>query len=162
MHRSRCCILPGETHNKSMVASLHLHLHVRRLIYRNAHLKLYSTLTKPQLKALVLNHYSPMASLPTSSLRSPSSSSHAKTFLPLYRFSIQAKSWELRENLFDVAACCLTLTPTLVFPSLKLKVVIEAIQMVLEIVYDDRFDRHLFLRWLCRNETTHCHRIDCY
>lgn len=52
---------------------------------------------------------------------------------------------ELRENRFDVKACCVTMVPSrkkgecLVLPNLKLKVLIEAIRMLLEIVYDERF-----------------------
>ncbi|KAL2347938.1 hypothetical protein Fmac_001938 [Flemingia macrophylla] len=60
------------------------------------------------------------------------------------RFSIEATARELREKRFDVAACCATLgsrtsSSSLVLPNLKLKVVIEAIRMVLEVVYDERF-----------------------
>lgn len=49
------------------------------------------------------------------------------------------------ENRFDVRACCVTMLPSrkkgesLVLPNLKLKVLIEAIRMVLEIAYDERF-----------------------
>lgn len=52
---------------------------------------------------------------------------------------------ELCDNRFDVGACCVTLLPLrkngepLVLPNLKLKVLIEAIRMVLEVVYDERF-----------------------
>lgn len=52
---------------------------------------------------------------------------------------------ELRENRFDIKACCVTLEPSrkngesLVLPNLKLKVLIETIRMVLEIIYDERF-----------------------
>lgn len=49
------------------------------------------------------------------------------------------------EDRFDVEGCCVTMVPSrkkgenLVLPNLKLKVLIEAIRMVLEIVYDERF-----------------------
>ena len=52
---------------------------------------------------------------------------------------------QLCENRFDIEACCVTMLPSrkkgesLVLPNLKLKVLIEAIRMVLEIVYDERF-----------------------
>ena len=52
---------------------------------------------------------------------------------------------QLHENRFDIEACCVTMTPSkmkgesLVLPNLKLRVLIEAIRMVLEIVYDERF-----------------------
>ena len=51
---------------------------------------------------------------------------------------------KLGENRFDVESCCVRMVPSrkkgesLVLPNLKLKVVIEAIRMVLEIVYDER------------------------
>ena len=52
---------------------------------------------------------------------------------------------QLCENRFDIEACFFTMMPSrmkvesLVLPNLKLKVLIEAIRMVLEIVYDERF-----------------------
>ena len=52
---------------------------------------------------------------------------------------------QLRENQFDIEACWVTMMPSrikgesLVLPNLKLKVLIEAIRLVLEIVYDERF-----------------------
>lgn len=53
---------------------------------------------------------------------------------------------ELIENRFDIQSCCVKLSSSsdnrgdsLVFPNLKLKVLIEAIRIVLEIVYDERF-----------------------
>ncbi|KAF8403592.1 hypothetical protein HHK36_011696 [Tetracentron sinense] len=61
------------------------------------------------------------------------------------RFSIEEMARELRENRFNVEACCVTMLPSrrkgesLVLPDSKLKVVIEAVRMVLEIVYDSRF-----------------------
>lgn len=61
------------------------------------------------------------------------------------RFNIQEMGRQLCQNQFDVEACCVTIAPSskrgesLVLPSLKLKVLIEAVRMVLEIVYDERF-----------------------
>ncbi|KAJ6363508.1 hypothetical protein OIU78_003641 [Salix suchowensis] len=49
---------------------------------------------------------------------------------------------EIFENRFDLEAHCAKMSDegeTLVLPNLKLKVFIEAIRIVLEIVYDDRF-----------------------
>ncbi|KAL5174023.1 Nuclear intron maturase 3, mitochondrial [Glycine soja] len=127
-----------------MVASLHLH--IRRIVFRNAHPRLHSTLTKPQLKALVLDHYShgKFANLIQNVVASPpvlltACQNLSPSFPPPDRFSIPATCLELLENRFDVASCCLPLTPSFVLPNLKLKVVIEAIRMVMEIVYDDRF-----------------------
>lgn len=60
-------------------------------------------------------------------------------------FSIQELSSQLFSNRLDVDSCCFTISPStergksLIVPDLKLKVVIEAIRMVLEVVYDDRF-----------------------
>ncbi|KAJ6700084.1 COX1/OXI3 INTRON 1 PROTEIN-RELATED [Salix purpurea] len=67
--------------------------------------------------------------------------------LPLYhsvskRFSIEEMGREIFENRFDLEAHCAKMSDegeTLVLPNLKLKVFIEAIRIVLEIVYDDRF-----------------------
>ena len=52
---------------------------------------------------------------------------------------------QLCNNQFDIEACCVTMLPSrkkgesLVLPYLKLKDLIEAIRLVLEIVYDERF-----------------------
>ena len=52
---------------------------------------------------------------------------------------------QLYVNWFNIKACCVTMLPSrkkgesLVLPNLKLKVIIEAIRLVLEIVYDERF-----------------------
>ncbi|KAM5578020.1 nuclear intron maturase 3, mitochondrial [Rosa sericea] len=61
------------------------------------------------------------------------------------RFSIHEMGRELCENRFDVGASSVTMAAprnggeSLVLPSLKLKVLIEAIRIVLGIVYDERF-----------------------
>ena len=61
------------------------------------------------------------------------------------RFNIEEMGSQLYDNRFDIEACCVTILPlrkkgeSLVLPNLKLKVLIEAIRLVLEIVYDERF-----------------------
>ncbi|KAJ0243955.1 Nuclear intron maturase 3 [Hirschfeldia incana] len=56
------------------------------------------------------------------------------------RFSIEEMSREIRDGTFDIRSCCFGFgVESLVLPNLKLKVLIEAIRMVLSIVYDDRF-----------------------
>ncbi|KAL6987235.1 Nuclear intron maturase 3, mitochondrial [Sarracenia purpurea var. burkii] len=61
-------------------------------------------------------------------------------------FSVAEMAAQICENRFDIERCCVAVPPSrkrggesLVLPNLKLKVVIEAIRMVLEVVYDDRF-----------------------
>ncbi|GMY19121.1 nuclear intron maturase 3, mitochondrial-like [Fagus crenata] len=125
------------------------------------------TLTKPQLKALVLSQYShgnfsnllsnvialPHVLLtacqnlttpqPNNALNSPDSQSLLDSVSR--RFDIEEMGRELCEDRFDVEGCCVTMVSSrkkgenLVLPNLKLKVLIEAIRMVLEIVYDERF-----------------------
>lgn len=61
------------------------------------------------------------------------------------RLSVEKMGLQLRQNRFDVEGCCVVMGPStergesLVLPNLKLKVLIEAIRMVLETVYDERF-----------------------
>ncbi|KAK9149894.1 hypothetical protein Scep_008651 [Stephania cephalantha] len=61
------------------------------------------------------------------------------------RFSIEDMAQQLRDDRFHIESCCVRIMPsrvkgeTLILPNLKLKVVIEAVRMVLEIVYDKRF-----------------------
>ncbi|KAL3715715.1 hypothetical protein ACJRO7_007455 [Eucalyptus globulus] len=61
------------------------------------------------------------------------------------RFSLSEMGREIAEGRFDVAACCVAMAPSrkkgepLLLPGLKLKVLIEALRMVLEVVYDERF-----------------------
>ena len=61
------------------------------------------------------------------------------------RFDIEEMCSQLCDNWFDIEACCVRMPPSgkkgesLVWPNLKLKVLIEAIRLVLEIVYDERF-----------------------
>ncbi|KAK4432095.1 Nuclear intron maturase 3, mitochondrial [Sesamum alatum] len=60
-------------------------------------------------------------------------------------FSLQELSFQLSESSLDVESCCVPVFPEagrgtpLVLPNLKLKVVVEAIRIVLEVIYDDRF-----------------------
>ncbi|CAL5435115.1 unnamed protein product [Camellia sinensis] len=62
-----------------------------------------------------------------------------------YFFSVDEIATQLAQNRFDIESCCVAVHSSrnrgesLVLPNLKLKVVIEAIRMVLEVVYDDRF-----------------------
>ncbi|XP_015067974.1 nuclear intron maturase 3, mitochondrial [Solanum pennellii] len=66
-------------------------------------------------------------------------------FVSTHFFSLQELSYHLSTNQFDVKVCGFTIPPSsvkgkpLVLPNLKLKVVIEAIRMVLESIYNDRF-----------------------
>ncbi|KAI6673715.1 hypothetical protein NL676_001621 [Syzygium grande] len=61
------------------------------------------------------------------------------------RFSLPEMGREIAEGRFDVAAHCLAMAPSrkkgepLVVPSLRLKVLIEVLRMVLEVIYDERF-----------------------
>ncbi|KAL3533646.1 hypothetical protein ACH5RR_007167 [Cinchona calisaya] len=122
-------------------------------------------LTKPDLNSLILSHYhhgkfhgllqnvvaSPSVLLTAcQNLKTPATSNSPLTLLldssvSSHFFSLQELSSQLYTNGFDVDSCCFTLPPSshkgksLVLPNLKLKVVIEAIRMVLEFVYDDRF-----------------------
>ncbi|KAL2228201.1 uncharacterized protein LOC105162568 [Sesamum indicum] len=60
-------------------------------------------------------------------------------------FSLQELSFQLSKSSLDVESCCVPVFPEasrgtpLVLPSLKLKVVLEAVRIVLEVIYDDRF-----------------------
>ena len=62
---------------------------------------------------------------------------------------------QLCENQFDIEACCVMMMPSrkkgesLVLRNLKLKVLIEAIRMVLEILYDERFVTFSFSGRVC-------------
>ncbi|KAI3718663.1 hypothetical protein L6452_19542 [Arctium lappa] len=82
-------------------------------------------------------------------------------------FSIIDMSNELRQNRFDFESCFLKMANKgkpafLVLPNLKLKVLIESIRMVLQVIYDDRFatfsyggrvgmGRHTAIRYLKNN-----------
>ena len=121
-------------------------------------------LSKPQLQSLVLSQYargkfsdlvsnvivSPsvlLAACQNISAKRPGNGTDPPEFPALYRsvskrFSLEELGWEICENRFDIEACCLKTRERgeyLVLPNLKLKVLIEAIRMVLEIVYDERF-----------------------
>lgn len=58
-------------------------------------------------------------------------------------FSFQEMGQQLFENRFDIQSCSVDMSSSkgesFVLPNLKLKVLIEAIRLVLEIVYDERF-----------------------
>ncbi|KAL4587453.1 hypothetical protein LXL04_000324 [Taraxacum kok-saghyz] len=119
-------------------------------------------LTKPQLTTLVLSQYqhgkfsnlvqniisSPSVLLTAchnlihggpNSPAPPTTDSISTNF-----FSITDMSEEIRQNRFDFNSCTLKIanegeSVSLVLPNLKLKVLIESIRMVLEVIYDDRF-----------------------
>ncbi|GLT51234.1 hypothetical protein SLA2020_246570 [Shorea laevis] len=133
----------------------------------NPNANLIKPLTKPQLKTLVLTQYShgnfsnlvqyvialpsvlltACQNLTSSGNPTPETSQLLPHFLDSVskHFSIIEMSSEIRENQFDIESCCVKMTQSrdkgepLVLPNLKLKVLIEAIRMVLEIVYDERF-----------------------
>lgn len=116
-------------------------------------------LTKPQLKALVLSQYShgsfsnftqKVICLPSVLLTACQNlanvlSSHSSLLHSVSKcFSIEEMGREIRENAFDIESHCIKFEgkergKSLVLPNLKLKVLIEAIRMVLEVVYDERF-----------------------
>ncbi|XP_065856980.1 nuclear intron maturase 3, mitochondrial [Euphorbia lathyris] len=117
-------------------------------------------LSTPQLKALVLNQFShgKFSNLVQNVVASPSvllAAAHnliprrenASTTLDSHfsvakHFSIEEMGREISENRLDIASHLLKIEgkgESLIFPNLKLKVFIEAIRVVLEIVYDDRF-----------------------
>ncbi|GMI88910.1 hypothetical protein HRI_002560300 [Hibiscus trionum] len=145
------------------------------------------TLTDSHLKSLVLSHYSHgtfsnllrnVIALPSvllaacQNLSDPSHSSPTPT-LPTSvsnYFSIDEMGHEISHNKFDIPSCCVRLDPPspsgepLILPNLKLKVLIEAIRMVLEVVYDEKFvtfsyggrvgmGRHTAIRYL-KNSVT--------
>ncbi|PPR99199.1 hypothetical protein GOBAR_AA21461 [Gossypium barbadense] len=147
------------------------------------------TLTDSHLKSLVLSQYSNgtfsnllqnVVALPSVLLtacqnlsNSPHSSTTTTTALPTSvsnHFSIYQMGHEISQNEFDVSSCCVKMDPPspsgepLILPNLKLKVLIEAIRMVLEIVYDEKFvtfsyggrvgmGRHTAIRYLKNNVT---------
>ncbi|CAI9765640.1 unnamed protein product [Fraxinus pennsylvanica] len=87
------------------------------------------------------NHANPVTTTPNSPESLPLSLDSVSTNF----FSLQELCFQLCENRFDVNSCCVPIFPPthkgkpLVLPNLKLKVVIEAIRIVLEVIYDDRF-----------------------
>ncbi|CAL5356548.1 unnamed protein product [Camellia sinensis] len=128
------------------------------------------SLTKPQLKTLVLSQYrhGKFFNLLQNVVAAPSlllSACHNLTPRPSHNnatepgsseplnlnwvsdnfFSVDEIATQLAQNRFDIESCCVAVHSSrnrgesLVLPNLKLKVVIEAIRMVLEVVYDDRF-----------------------
>ncbi|XP_010490900.1 PREDICTED: uncharacterized protein LOC104768594 [Camelina sativa] len=129
----------------------------------NADQTITEPLAKSELEALVLKQYSngkfyslvknavalPSVLLAASQNLSLAANSHGSSddFSDRVsrRFSIEEMGRELREGKFDIRSSCVEFIEkgqcdeSLVLPNLKLKVLIEAIRMVLEIVYDDRF-----------------------
>ncbi|KAL4312274.1 hypothetical protein GQ457_01G004890 [Hibiscus cannabinus] len=119
------------------------------------------TLTDSHLKSLVLSQYShgsfshllrnviALPSVLLTACQNLSNPSPSSTTLPASSvssyFSIDEMGHEISHNKFDIPSCCVRLDPPspsgepLVLPNLKLKVLIEAIRMVLEIVYDRNF-----------------------
>ncbi|KAL1569398.1 nuclear intron maturase 3, mitochondrial [Salvia divinorum] len=121
-------------------------------------------LEKSALQSLVLSHYrhGKFQSLLQNVVASPSLlltachnlRNHASDSPPLpltldslstHYFSLQELSSQLANNSLDVQSCCISVLPqsrkgdALILPNLKLKVVLEAIRIVLEVIYDDRF-----------------------
>ncbi|KAL3715718.1 hypothetical protein ACJRO7_007457, partial [Eucalyptus globulus] len=126
-------------------------------------------LTRPQLKTLILGRYAKngkfsglarhVLASPSVLLAAPSPPNAAPLPPPppppppssalldsmSRRFSISEMGREIAEGRFDVAVCCVAMAPSrkkgepLLLPGLKLKVLIEALRMVLEVVYDERF-----------------------
>ncbi|GFY96161.1 RNA-directed DNA polymerase [Actinidia rufa] len=126
-------------------------------------------LTKPQLKNLVLAqyHHGKFSHLLQNVVASPSVLLTAcHNLIPLRKnngtdpnsseslslnwvsdnfFSLEEIGAQIVSNRFNIELCCVTVPESskggesLVLPNLKLKVVIEAIRMVLEVLYDDRF-----------------------
>ncbi|GMH30251.1 hypothetical protein Nepgr_032094 [Nepenthes gracilis] len=126
------------------------------------------TLTKTQLKTLVLNQYKlgkfsdlirnvvASTSVLLTACQNLSRPLPHKTHDPISPslltldsvsnwFDLRQLAHELAHDEFDPKSCCLRLPPSrrggesLVLASLKLKVVIEAVRMVLEIIYDGGF-----------------------
>ncbi|KAL6138032.1 hypothetical protein ACLB2K_063320 [Fragaria x ananassa] len=118
-------------------------------------------LSGSQLRSLVLSHYTPrgkftnllqnVVALPAVLLTACQNLT-ATTPQPLHngllhsvskRFSLHEMGRQLRENRFDVGASSVSVgnggESLLVLPTLKLKVLIEAIRIVLGVVYDERF-----------------------
>ncbi|PSS01759.1 COX1/OXI3 intron 2 protein [Actinidia chinensis var. chinensis] len=126
-------------------------------------------LTKPQLKTLVLAqyHHGKFSHLLENVVASPSVLLTAcHNLIPLRKnngtdpnsseslslnwvsnnfFSLEEIEAQIVSNRFNIESCCVAVPESskggesLVLPNLKLKVVIEAIRMVLEVLYDDRF-----------------------
>jgi len=100
---------------------------------------------QPLTRNLILNNYTNATNLFQNAVASPSvlfTASHNISTTQNTPFHPYSLVQELRENRFDVSACCVTITrngSSLVLPNLKLKVVIEAVRMVLEAVYDEWF-----------------------
>ncbi|KAH7854048.1 hypothetical protein Vadar_009493 [Vaccinium darrowii] len=121
-----------------------------------------SPLDKPQLKTLVLcqYHHEKFSNLLQNVVASPSvlltachnlkplqthNATRPNTLDPLTLNWVEETATQLSNDRFDIESCCVAVGhsgkrgESLVLPNLKLKVVIEAIRIVLEVIYDDRF-----------------------
>ncbi|XP_009622396.1 nuclear intron maturase 3, mitochondrial [Nicotiana tomentosiformis] len=118
-----------------------------------------STLSQSEIKNFIFSNYNHgkfhnllknIISLPSflltacHNLKPPNDNYKTTPQLTLYSvstrfFSLQELSFQLSTNQFDIKDCSFIIGKSLVLPNLKLKVVIEAIRMVLEVIYDDRF-----------------------
>ncbi|KAL2923410.1 Nuclear intron maturase 3 mitochondrial [Bienertia sinuspersici] len=118
-------------------------------------------LTKPQLKTLIFSHYNhgKFSNLLQNVIASPSvlftasqnlTSSQLTLDLVSTRFDLLQLAHELTHNKFNPKTCCIRLhSPqnsgnSLVLPNLKLKVVIEAVRMVLDLIYDGGFPTFVY------------------
>lgn len=138
-----------------LVSSSLRNLSTASSLFLNSDQTITEPLVKSELEALVLKQYSHgkfyslvknavslpcvlLAACQNLSLSANSSGDLADRVSR--RFSIEEMGREIREGRFDIRSCCVEfISSSLVLPNLKLKVLIEAIRMVLEIVYDDRF-----------------------
>ncbi|GJZ93955.1 nuclear intron maturase 3, mitochondrial [Tanacetum coccineum] len=136
-------------------------------------------LTKPQLKTLVLSQYNNgkftnifqnVITKPSVILTACHNLIHhnpPENPISTHFFNFYEMGQELSEKRFDLASCVLNLcnkdNPDGIYvPDMKLKVLIEMIRMVLEVIYDDRFatfnyggrvgmGRHTAIRYLKNN-----------
>ncbi|XP_057546493.1 nuclear intron maturase 3, mitochondrial [Amaranthus tricolor] len=122
----------------------------------------FQPLTKPQLKTLLLSHYNngKFSSLLQNVVASPSvlftasqnltRSSQLTLNSVSTRFNLFQLAHELTHNEFNPESCCVRLySPQqngndLVLPNLKLKVVIEALRIVLDLIYDGAFPTFVY------------------
>ncbi|OMO60187.1 reverse transcriptase [Corchorus olitorius] len=122
----------------------------------------------------LLRHVVASPSVLLTACQNLSNSPHSATASLLHsvsnHFSVDQMGLEISQNKFDISSCCVKMASPgasgepLILPNLKLKVLIEAIRMVLEIVYDERFvtfsyggrvgmGRHTAIRYL-KNSVT--------
>ncbi|KNA14637.1 hypothetical protein SOVF_105670 [Spinacia oleracea] len=122
-------------------------------------------LTKPQLKTILFSNYNHgkfsnllqnVVALPSilytasHNLTHPTRSSQLTLDSVSTRFDLLQLGHELAHNEFDPESCCVRLCSSqkrgkiLVLPNLKLKVVIEALRMVLDLIYDGGFPTFVY------------------